>query len=96
MEVRLTPRVHAEVAEIVEWYEAHAPHVVPRFMAAYGHLLAHLDDNPSQSPRARGKARRAGFHDFPYGLFYRIKADEVEVFACLHAKRHPTHWQRRQ
>jgi plasmid stabilization system protein ParE len=64
-------------------------------MAAYRGLLARLEENPRQFPSVHSNIRRAGFPDFPYGLFYRIGADGVEVFACLHGKRHPRHWQRR-
>jgi toxin ParE1/3/4 len=95
MRVRLTSRAASDLAKALDWYDANAPHVKARFLDQYDALTERLAENPRQFPRARGEARRAGFDDFPYGLFYRIKADEVEVFACLHAKRHPAHWQRR-
>ena len=97
MQVRVTLEAHGDVAEAKTWYEVQAAHVVPRFVEAYGRLLARLEQNPHQFPwtRSRPNVRRADFGDFPYGLFFRIGADEVEVFACLHARRHPRRWQRR-
>ena len=96
MRVRLTSRAASDLAKALDWYEANAPHVKARFLDQYDALAYRLAENPRQFPSIRGEARRAGFRDFPYGLFYRIKATEVEVFACLHGKRHPRHWQRRE
>jgi plasmid stabilization system protein ParE len=39
--------------------------------------------------------RRAGVRRFPYGFFFLVEATRIVVIACFHAKRHPTHWQRR-
>ena len=93
--VRLTSRASNDLAKVLDWYDANAPHVKARFLDEYDTLTERLIENPHQFPRVRGEAWRAGFRDFPYGLFYRIKVDEVEVFACLHAKRDPRHWQHR-
>ncbi len=95
MQVRLTLEAHADVADALEWYEAHAPHVVARFIDDYRTLLARLGENPRRYPTLRADVRRAGFSDFPYGLFFRIGSDWVEVFGCFHAKRDPRRWQRR-
>jgi toxin ParE1/3/4 len=95
MEVRLTLEAHADVADALEWYEAQAPHVVSRFIDEYRALLAQLGRNPRLYPVVRASVRRAGFSDFPYGLFFRIGSDSVEVFGCIHAKRDPRRWQRR-
>lgn len=97
MIVRLTLAAQADLENVLAWYEGQAPQVVPRFVTAYQALLARLEENPRQFPRTGSRAgvRRAGFTEFPYGLFYRLGKTEVEVFACMHARRHPGHWQRR-
>ena len=38
----------------------------------------------------RGLPRR-----FPYGVFYRVHADRVEVIAVYHSRRDPSGWQAR-
>lgn len=32
---------------------------------------------------------------FPYVVYYRVKADRVEVLAVLHGRRDPADWKRR-
>jgi hypothetical protein len=33
---------------------------------------------------------------FPYGVFFTIKAESIDVLAVLHLHRHPDHWKERQ
>lgn len=95
MRVILTPEAEADLAHAQDWYDTEAPGLGQRFMIQYRALAERLADNPRLFPTVRGDIRRAGFQRFPYGLFFRIRGDVVEVFACLHGSRSPRHWQRR-
>jgi toxin ParE1/3/4 len=39
--------------------------------------------------------RRLHLKRFPYGVFYRIGLDQIEVIACFHSSRDPVAWQQR-
>jgi plasmid stabilization system protein ParE len=52
--------------------------------------------NPFQYSVVHGEKRRALLRRFPYALTYRASEDEVVILACLHARRDPKRWQRRQ
>jgi toxin ParE1/3/4 len=95
MRVALTSEAKAELAAVLEWYGTQAPRIVRRFIDEFDALTERLADNPRQFPAVRGTMRRAGFRRFPYGLFFRIHPDYVEIVACLYAGRDPRHWQRR-
>ncbi|HEX4740021.1 MAG TPA: type II toxin-antitoxin system RelE/ParE family toxin [Caulobacteraceae bacterium] len=95
MRVRFTAAAEAELADARDWYEANAPRAVGRFLDEFEALTRRLAENPQQFPPVDGEARRAGFRRFPYGLFFRIGANGVEVFACFHASRDPRRWQDR-
>ena len=95
MKIRLTPAAKAEFAAALDWYDRQGPGISPRFVSEFEVLLKRLADNPYQFPTVRGNLRRAGFRHFPYGLFFRIQADSLEVFACFHTSRDPRQWQRR-
>jgi hypothetical protein len=41
------------------------------------------------------EARRAMLRRFPYGVFFRVLSDRVQVIACLHTSRDPHRWQGR-
>ncbi len=95
MRVRITAAAAAELAEAVAWYKAHAPEQGGRFVDEFEALIARLVENPRQFPIARGDARRAGFRRFPYGLFFRVQGEFVQVFACFHGNRDPRRWHER-
>lgn len=95
MRIVVTAEAEAELASARDWYDEQTPGTGMRFMTEYRVLLDRLADNPRQFQAIRGDVRRAGFRHFPYGLFFRLGAAEIEVFACFHASRRPRRWQRR-
>jgi len=50
---------------------------------------------PERYPLVRGSARRALLRRFPYAIYFVATPELVSVFACLHARRDPRHWQER-
>ena len=95
MKIVLTSAVERDLTGVLDWYDIHAPGVGPRFLDAIEAFLERIAANPRQFPVVRGDVRRADLHRFPYGLFYRIRGERIEVFACLHARRDPAQWQSR-
>jgi len=92
MRVTLTLGAERDLARAQEWYDSQAPGTGHRFLIEYHILAERLEENPLQFPSVRGSIRRAGFQRFPYGLFFRIRDDAIEVFACFHASRKPRRW----
>ncbi len=95
MRVKLTSAAFADVARILDWYDAQAPGIGARFLNELDGLTLRLANNPAQFPAIRGDVRRAWFRRFPYALLFRIRPDIVEVFGCFHARRDPQSWQSR-
>ncbi|WP_089288493.1 MULTISPECIES: type II toxin-antitoxin system RelE/ParE family toxin [unclassified Azospirillum] len=82
MRVELTPAAKAELAEALDWYDDQHPDLGKRFMGEFRALALRLSEHPRLFPTVRGAVRRAGFHRFPYGLFFRIQGDS---WRCLPA-----------
>jgi plasmid stabilization system protein ParE len=95
MRVRLTSAAEAELADALNWYATHAPREAQRFLDELEALTGRLAQNPNRFPRVFDEVRRAGFHRFPYGLFFVVRGEDVQVFACFHASRNPRRWQDR-
>jgi plasmid stabilization system protein ParE len=95
MRVRLTRSAESELTAAIEWYDTQATGLGKKFLSEFTQLKQRLGENPRQFPRIYKDARRAPFHRFPYGLFFRVTNDIVEVFACFHFSRDPAQWQRR-
>ncbi len=94
MRVVLTPQAEADLTAARDWYDAELPGLGRRFMDEFLAVARQLANNPTLYQTVRRDIRRAVFCRFPYSLFFRIRGEVVEVFACLHAKRNPAHWKR--
>jgi len=57
--------------------------------------LQRIRINPQQFPVIFVDLRRAPLRRFPYGLFFRLRADAIYVIACFHSSRDPQVWRRR-
>jgi len=95
--VRLLVRAAAEadIAEATRWCEQRSPGLGSEFLRAVDVVLAEIVRMPERYPLVRGEACRALLGRFPYAVFFVADPDLVSVIACLHARRHPRHWQER-
>lgn len=95
MRIRLTTKAKLDLAEALAWYGRQSVPAASRFLDEYESIHLRLIENPQQFPIARGDVRRASFRRYPYGVFYHIQGDVVEVFAVFHSSRDPSRWQGR-
>ena len=89
------PDVEADVREAFNYYENNQPGLGERFLAAVDVSYARLESNPFIRQLIWQTVRRDMTNDFPYGVFYQIYADRVEVIAVHHLRRNPAAWQAR-
>jgi len=92
MRVVLTAAARLDVTEAVGWYDTRLRETAERFIDEFDALVSRLSQNPWQFPTVDGDVRRAGFRRFPYGLFFCVRQERVEVLACFHASRNPRRW----
>lgn len=92
--VVFTITARAEMLDARDWYEKERSDLVQRFDADLDAVVARISENPLQFRLIRGEARRAMLRHFPYGVFFRVLPDHVQVVACLHTRRDPRQWLR--
>ena len=93
--VRLTSAAEKDLLEANRWYQAEAPHVVPRFRRQVAAALQRIDDNPYLYATVHGEVRHALVHGFRYRILFRLLADSIQVIAILHEARDPEPWLQR-
>jgi plasmid stabilization system protein ParE len=96
--MRLIVRLAAEldIQDAYDWYESQRAGLGGEFLAALTSTRDRVLDYPYSYPVLHRDVRRVLLpRRFPYGLFYRIEGDAVIVVACMHARRDPRSWQRR-
>ena len=89
------PAAAADIEQACRWYDAQRTGLGDEFFHEVQATLAWVSERPEASPILRRQTRRALVSRFPYGVFYRVYAEQIVVVACFHARRDPKHWRRR-
>jgi toxin ParE1/3/4 len=90
------PRAEREALKAARWYEREAAGLGRAFLESVEQALLAVEENPYQSPELYRDIRRALVKRFPYGVFFRIRPQEVRVLAILHLARDPERWRGRR
>lgn len=93
--VLFTEAARADLAETIDWYDAHAAQMVPQLRESLRAAVARIAANPKQFPVGPHQTRRALLRRFPYLLIFREAEEDCYVIAVFHVSRDPTAWQRR-
>jgi plasmid stabilization system protein ParE len=93
--VVFTQAARADTLHAIGWYDDRLPGLGQNFAAELDGLVNRVGGNPLQFPEVRRDVRRAILPRFPYGVFFRVLPDVIQVIACLHTSRSPRRWRRR-
>ena len=94
--VVIEPNADVDIAEAALWYEDQREGLGRAFLAQVDRILERIAERPLQFPEVEGGTRRALLRQFPYGVYFLPRADDVSVHSVLHLHRHPDTWKRRQ
>jgi plasmid stabilization system protein ParE len=89
------PSVQDEVDEAFRWYEQQKPGLGDDFLVALEAVYQRISAMPEIHQVIYRDVRRGLTRRFPYGVFYRVHSDRVEVLAVQHNKRDPDIWKSR-
>lgn len=89
------PEVQGEIKDAFRWYEQQRPGLGVDFVRALEDVFLRISNTPAMHQMIWQNVRRALPKAFPYGVFYRIEGNRVEVVAVQHASRDPSHWKSR-
>lgn len=87
--IALRPRAEADLDDAFRWYEARLPGLGEAFLRSVDACFARIQRHPEAYPEALPRVRRAPLRRFPYGVFYVIRDDRIDVLAVYHARRRP-------
>ena len=92
--LKFSSRALREIGEAREWYELQSLGLGEEFVAAMELQLKRLEQAPLLYAEVIPNVRRALLPRFPYGLFYTVRGNLIQVLAVLHDARHPKRWPR--
>jgi len=87
--VSLRPCAEADLADAFAWYDERLPGLGATFLRSVDACLTRIQRYPEAYPVVHPRVRRAPLRRFPYGVFYVIRDDRVDVLAVHHARRRP-------
>ncbi len=89
------PEADSEIAEAVQYYEAHKYGLGLDFLEEVERALDQISTNPEASRQIGRRIRRKVLWRFPYNLIYAVYTDRIRIVACAHQKRRPFYWRKR-
>jgi len=95
MTVRFDVAADADISDAYTWHQKQKPGLGEEFIAALGHAVDLVCENPLAYPVIDQLAHRCVLRRFPYCLYFVIQGDVIRVVACMHGKRDPIVWRRR-
>ena len=90
--LKFSTRALRETGKAQEWYELQIPGLGEEFIAAMELPLKRQAQSPLLYAEVIPSVRRALLPRFPYGLYYTVRGDLVNVLAALHDARNPSRW----
>ncbi len=87
--LRVRRRAERDLAEAYGWYEARAEGLGEPFLRAVGRCFARIATHPEAFPEVADRVRRARLRRFPYGVYYVVREDAIDVLAVYHSRRRP-------
>ncbi len=89
------PAATAEIGEAARFYEQRVAGLGGQFLDEIDEAVKAIRAMPECWPVVGRNVRRVLLRRFPFGLYYRIGADCIQILACKHHSRHPDYWKKR-
>ncbi len=80
------------MVEAAKFYEQRHDGLGVDFLSEVEHSIERLRANPEAGRSLRAGIRRRLLRRFPYGLLYRVDAEEIVIVAVMHLRRRPGYW----
>ena len=95
LSVVLRKKARAEFDLAVDWYERREGGLGAEFADRIQAVFDRIAAAPEIHATVHRDIRRALVRQFPYSVYYRIKAERLVVLAVFHNKRDPKIWKSR-
>lgn len=89
------PEARLELVEAARYYATIVPELGQRFYAVIDQLIDEACQSPGTFRIIRAPARRHFTREFPYGIIYVERPDDIWIVAVMPLRRKPGYWQHR-
>lgn len=92
----ITPTAQKDIQTGRNWYEMQQSLLGDEFIDAIESAIKKVQSNPQLFSIIYKSIRRAMLKRFPFGIYYFVKDDIVNIFAVIHFSRNPKIWKQRK
>jgi len=93
--VILSPGAEADLAAVRQWYERLREGLGDKFLDCADGEFERISGMPEMYGVVYRGVRRCMLHRFPYVVYYRVRAERIDVLGVFHARQHPRSWRSR-
>ena len=87
--VRIRASARDDIRDAFDWYEDQSPGLGNEFVTELDRVISKLTTDPRIYQTVNKEVRRALARRFPYGIYYLVDEDRVNVLRVLHLARDP-------
>jgi len=91
----INPFAELDLQVAYEWYDLKKEGLGKEFLNEVEITLDRVHQNPHQFQKIKKQIRMAVVKHFPFGVFYFVKNDVINVFAIFHFSRNPQNLKKR-
>ncbi len=91
----INPFAELDLQLAKEWYNLQKEELGNEFIQEITTTLTRIKLNPKQFPKIRRDIRKAIVNRFPFGIFFVVHSNTINVFAVFHNSRNPIKWEGR-
>jgi len=93
--LEIVPAANSELREISRWYDKQRFGLGVDFLLCAEEALDVIRRNPQAYQKVTATVARKLMMRFPYGIFFRLRNEIIEVIAVMHNHRDPVSWRKR-
>lgn len=95
--LKVHPVVYEELEFARKWYAGKSLNLGNEFLDEIDFAISAIQSAPETWPRCQWVAGTRHFivHRFPFGIFYRVTQDTIQILAVGHLHRKPGYWESR-
>jgi toxin ParE1/3/4 len=93
--VIINPFAELDLKASVEFFELQQTGLAKQFLKEVENAIKRIELNPQQFPKVYKAVHRALLQKFPFGIYFIINGDLVNIFAVFHFSRNPRRLKKR-
>ncbi len=95
LRIVIAPLARSDITFAVDWYNQKSSPIAEDFKVNLDRTMYRISEHPERYRVVHRDMRRALLSKFPFGVFFRVLPEIIQVVGVLHTSQDPALWRRR-